>query len=68
MKRLSCQDVEALNGKLDLAPFDFESRLALVQHHWMAKHSDETEERELREALADSKAGNRDAFVPASEV
>lgn len=29
---------------------------------------DETEEQELREALADSKAGNRDAFVPASEV
>ena len=29
---------------------------------------DETEESELREALADSRAGNRDAFVPASEI
>jgi hypothetical protein len=29
---------------------------------------DEEERKELHEALADSKAGNRDAFVPASEV
>jgi PHD/YefM family antitoxin component YafN of YafNO toxin-antitoxin module len=29
---------------------------------------DEEEQRELAEALSDSRAGNRDAFVPASEV
>lgn len=29
---------------------------------------DETERKELAEALADSKAGNREAFVPASEI
>ncbi|MEM7699626.1 MAG: hypothetical protein AAF236_14610 [Verrucomicrobiota bacterium] len=29
---------------------------------------DDVEEGELREAIADSKAGNREAFVPASDV
>lgn len=29
---------------------------------------DETDESELREASADSRAGNREAFVPASEI
>ncbi len=29
---------------------------------------DEREQEELREALADSKARNRDAFIPADEV
>lgn len=29
---------------------------------------DENEQKQLREALADSVAGNRDAFIPAAEV
>ena len=60
------QTVLGEDGKPTAAIIPWDEFQELVEAQ--GKDLDDEERNELREALADSRAGNRDAFVPADEV